>query len=49
LRSTPYVCAWTPAKAGAANIEVRAADAAGNIAATSATVRIGAGPRPEDL
>ncbi len=48
LRATPHVCAWTPVKTGSANIEVRAADAAGNIATTSANVRI-EGPRPEDL
>jgi hypothetical protein len=48
LRATPYVCAWTPAKTGAANIEVRAADAAGNVASASAHVGI-EGLRPEDL
>ncbi|MGJ7602877.1 Ig-like domain-containing protein [Variovorax sp. LT1R20] len=48
LRAAPYVCAWTPAKTGAANIEVRAADAAGNVASASAQVSI-EGLRPEDL
>lgn len=48
LRAAPYVCAWTPRKAGAANIEVRATDAAGNTASASATVSID-GPRAEDL
>ncbi|MFH0128915.1 Ig-like domain-containing protein [Variovorax sp. VaC1] len=49
LKAAPYVCAWTPAKAGAANIELRVADAAGNIVATSANVRVDAGLRPEDM
>jgi hypothetical protein len=40
LRTVPYVCAWTPTKAGNANIEARAADAAGNIAAASINLRI---------
>ncbi|WP_418121655.1 Ig-like domain-containing protein [Variovorax sp. 160MFSha2.1] len=48
LRAAPYVCAWTPKRPGAANIEVRAMDAAGNIASTSASMRI-EGLRAEDL
>jgi hypothetical protein len=48
LRATPYVCAWTPAKPGTANIEVRAVGASGNVAATSVTLRAD-GMRAEDL
>jgi hypothetical protein len=48
LRAAPYVCAWTPKRPGAVNIEVRAMDAAGNIASTSASMRI-EGLRAEDL
>ncbi|WP_432726386.1 Ig-like domain-containing protein [Variovorax sp. W6] len=48
LRAAPYVCAWTPKSPGTANLEVRAADAAGNIASASTTLRI-EGLRPEDL
>ena len=49
LRAAPYACSWTPARAGLANIELRATDAAGNVATTSATARVGAELRPEDL
>jgi len=48
LHAAPYVCAWTPKRAGGANVEVRATDAAGNVASTSAAMRI-EGLRPEDL
>jgi len=48
LRAAPYVCAWTPKRPGAANVEVRAADAAGNVASASANVRV-EGLRAEDL
>jgi hypothetical protein len=48
LHAAPYVCAWTPKRPGAANIEVRAIDAAGNVATASASMRI-EGLRPEDL
>ncbi|RSZ34416.1 hypothetical protein EJO70_26665 [Variovorax sp. 553] len=48
LRAAPYVCAWTPKRPGAANIEVRAMDAAGNVASASASMRI-EGLRPEDF
>ena len=49
LRAAPYVCTWTPTRAGHAVIEVRASDAAGNIAAVSGGVRVEGGLRPEDL
>ncbi len=48
LRAAPYVCAWTPKRPGAANVEVRAADAAGNVTSASANVRV-EGLRAEDL
>ncbi|MDQ0081999.1 hypothetical protein J2W35_002338 [Variovorax boronicumulans] len=48
LHAAPYVCTWTPKRPGAANIEVRAIDAAGNVATASASMRI-EGLRPEDL
>jgi hypothetical protein len=48
LRAAPYVCAWTPKRPGSANVEVRATDAAGNVASASASIRI-EGLRPEDL
>ncbi|NVM91181.1 hypothetical protein FHT32_004845 [Variovorax sp. SG517] len=48
LRAAPYVCAWTPKRPGSANVEVRAMDAAGNVASASASMRV-EGPRPEDL
>lgn len=48
LRAAPYVCAWTPKRPGAVNIEARAMDAAGNVASGSAGMRI-EGLRPEDL
>lgn len=48
-RAAPYACSWTPARAGLANIELRATDAAGNVATTSTTARVGAELRPEDL
>ncbi|RTQ31689.1 hypothetical protein EJP69_23875 [Variovorax gossypii] len=48
LRAAPYVCAWTPKRPGAVNIEARVADAAGNVASVSASVRI-EGLRAEDL
>ncbi|WP_435468394.1 Ig-like domain-containing protein [Variovorax sp. ZT5P49] len=48
LHAAPYVCTWTPKRPGAANIEVRAIDAAGNVATVSASMRI-EGLRPEDL
>ena len=49
LRAAPYACTWTPSRAGHAVIEVRASDAAGNIAAVSGGVRVEGGLRPEDL
>ncbi|PLC03395.1 hypothetical protein CY658_21505 [Variovorax sp. RO1] len=49
LRAAPYACNWTPARAGLANIELRATDAAGNVATASAIARVGAELRPEDL
>ncbi|ABM60367.1 Ig-like domain-containing protein [Verminephrobacter eiseniae] len=48
LRAAPYSYSWTPAKTGAASIEVLAADAAGNVASASVNVRV-EGMQPEDL